>query len=192
MRKQKKVLILGGIKQMIGVVEAAKRMGFYAIVSDNEFGSSAKAYADKSYNYSPAENAELAKLTAEENIEGIFTAIDDINLWNALKLCKTTGLPMFTSQEQMNMGTAKNKFLEFCRIFNVRVLQERDLMEQGGVGQYASHPHKVKLVYTIQNGNVWVPHRPRLFIKAPAGRRLHIPSTYSREGNKAPADPVFQ
>lgn len=90
------------------------------------------------------------------------------------------------------MGAAKNKFLEFCRIFNVRVLQERDLMEQAGFEQYASHPHKVRLYYTIHNGNFWVTQRPRLFIKVPAGRRLRISALYNREGDKASADPVFQ
>src|SRR5690606_12001057 len=97
MRNQKRVLIIGGIKQMIEIVEAANRMGFYTIVADNEFGAAAKRHADKAVDLGPTEVAELAAMAAEEKIEGVFTAIDDINVWNALKLCKTAGLPMFAS-----------------------------------------------------------------------------------------------
>lgn len=214
MRKQKKVLILGGIKQMIGIVEAAKRMGLYTIVTDNGFGASAKHYADEAYDFSPSDIASLAKLAAEEEIEGIFTAIDDINVWNALKLCKTAGLPMFASQEQLNMAAAKDKFLEFCEIFNVPVLQERVQYENAQAdGQPASysrnllflaqlganeeqrnieHSHKVKLYYTLHNKNFWGNQRPRLFIKSPSGSRRQTSTSFSKEGNKAASDHVLQ
>lgn len=205
MRKQKRVLILGGIKQMIGIVEAAKRMGFYTIVADNEFGSSAKRFADKAVDFGPSEIAELASLAVEEKVEGVFTAIDDVNVWNALKLCKTVGLPMFASQEQMNMGAAKTKFLEFCRIFNVPVLAELEGMEYSSAGEIhpipflplpvaaeANHPQKVKMYYTVHNGNVRAFHRPRLFIKAPAGSRQRIVPIYGRERNKGVSEPAYQ
>lgn len=204
MRKQKRVLILGGIKQMIEIVEAAKRMGFYTIVADNEFGAAAKRHADKAVDLGPTEIAKMAKLAAEENIEGVFTAIDDINVWNAIKLCKTAGLPMFASQEQMNMETAKNKFLEFCRIFNVPVLLElkgADLALEGtspipflpwAAEEVAGQSYKVKMYYTIHNGNSWAHQRPRLFIKAPAGSRRRGAPLFSKGSNKAVSEPVYQ
>lgn len=204
MRNQKRVLIIGGIKQMIEIVEAAKRMGFYTIVADNEFGAAAKRHADKAVDLGPTEVAELAAMAAEEKIEGVFTAIDDINVWNALKLCKTAGLPMFASQEQMNMGSAKNKFLEFCRIFNVPVRLEpeaADLAIEGmpsipflplSAEESAGHSHKVKMYYTIHNGNSWAHQRPRLFIKAPAGSRRRVAPLFSRGSNKAVSEPVYQ
>ena len=122
--KQRKVLILGGITHMIDVVKTAKKMGMYTIVTDNNVGSPAKAFADRAYDISTADTERLAKIAKEEKIDGVFTAFDDINTWNALKLCKKLDLPFYASNEQLAITSNKDKFKEFCRTFNVPVIEE--------------------------------------------------------------------
>lgn len=122
--KQRKVLILGGITHMIDVVKTAKKMGMYAIVTDNNVGSPAKEFADKAYDISTSDTDKLAKIANEEEIDGVFTAFDDINTWNALKLCKKLNLPFYASNVQLAITSNKDKFKEFCRTFNVPVIEE--------------------------------------------------------------------
>lgn len=124
---QKKILILGGIRHMIDVVKAAKRMGLSTIVADNVIGSPAKSYADKSFNTSTADIEGLAKIVRQERVDGIFTAFEDINTWNALALCKKMGLPFYATDEQLDISSNKDRFKEICRRFNVPVIEEKEL-----------------------------------------------------------------
>ncbi|WP_084244492.1 hypothetical protein [Planomicrobium okeanokoites] len=124
---QKKILVLGGTKHMINVVETAKRMGLSPIVVDNVIGSPAKSYADKSYNTSTADIEGLAKIVQEEGVDGVFTAFEDINTWNAVALCKKMGLPFYATEEQLAITSNKDKFKEICRRFDVPVIEEQEL-----------------------------------------------------------------
>lgn len=124
---QKKILVLGGTKHMIDVVETAKRMGMSPIVVDNVIGSPAKSFADKSFNTSTADIEGLAKIVREEGVNGIFTAFEDINTWNAVALCKKMGLPFYATEEQLAITSNKDRFKEICRRFDVPVIEEWEL-----------------------------------------------------------------
>ena len=124
---QKKILILGGTKHMIDVVKTARRMGLSPIVVDNVIGSPAKTFADKSFNSSTADIESLAKIVREEGIDGVFTAFEDINTWNALALCKKMGLPFYATEEQLAITSNKDRFKEICRRFDVPVIEEKEL-----------------------------------------------------------------
>lgn len=127
---QKKILILGGIKHMIDVVQRAKKMGLFTIVVDNVNGSAAKSFADKSFNTSTADIEGLAKIVRTEGVDGVFTAFEDINTWNAIALCKKMSLPFYATKEQMEMTSTKDRFKEICRSFNVPVIEEKELVEK--------------------------------------------------------------
>ena len=124
---QKKILILGGTKHMINVVEIAKRKGMSPIVVDNVIGSPAKSCADKSFNTSTADIEGLAKIVRQEEVDGVFTAFEDINTWNAVALCKKMGLPFYAAEEQLDITSDKNRFKEICRRFDVPVIEEKEL-----------------------------------------------------------------
>ncbi len=122
--KQKKVLILGGITHMIEVVETAKKMGLYTIVTDNNVGSPAKKFADKIYDINAADTEKLVDIVNREHIDGIFTAFDDIHTWNALKLCKKLNLPFYATNKNLAITSNKEKFKDFCQTFNVRIIEK--------------------------------------------------------------------
>lgn len=80
---------------MIDVVKTANAMGFYTIVADHVKGSPAKAFANKFSDESTAHVEKMVKLVHDENVDGIFTAFEDINTWHAEKIASETGL-LFT------------------------------------------------------------------------------------------------
>ena len=131
MRKddQKKILILGGTKHMIDVVEMAKRMGMSPIVVDNIIGSPAKSFADKSFNTSIANIEGLAEIVRREGVAGVFTAFEDINTWNAVALCKKMNLPFFAAEDQSAFTSNLGRFKEICQSFNIPVIREEELAE---------------------------------------------------------------
>ncbi|ETP67673.1 hypothetical protein G159_16370 [Planococcus glaciei CHR43] len=121
---KKRLLILGGSRHMVNVVETAKEMGFYTIVLDKEAGSPAKSYADKYYDASTAEIEEVAELARVERVDGIFTAFEDVNTWNAQALCEKLGLPFYATKEQLEICSNKDRFKEYCRSYQVTVIEE--------------------------------------------------------------------
>lgn len=121
---QKKILILGGIDHMIDVVKTAKDMGYFTIVADNNPESPAKKYADKAFDISTAEIDEMVDLGRMEGVDGVFTAFEDINTWNAEAIARRLGLPFYATKEQLEISSNKNRFKEFCRHYGVPVIQE--------------------------------------------------------------------
>ncbi|WP_211654773.1 ATP-binding protein [Planococcus alpniumensis] len=124
MRQQKKLLILGGITHMIDVVETAKNMGLYTIVTDNHEESPAKRHADKAYPISTADIYALEDMARREKIDGVLTAFDDINTWNAQLLADRLGLPFCATKEHLEISSNKDRFKEFCRRFGVPVIEQ--------------------------------------------------------------------
>lgn len=122
--QKKRLLILGGSRHMVNVVETAKGMGFYTIVIDKEAGSPAKSYADKFYDASTAEIDEVVELARAEGVDGIFTAFEDVNTWNARALCEKLGLPFYATKEQLEICSNKDQFKEYCRTYQVPVIEE--------------------------------------------------------------------
>lgn len=127
---QRKVLILSGITHMIDAVKTANKMGIYTIVADNGVGSPAKAFADKAYDISSDDTARLSDIVKDEQVDGIFTAFNDIDTWNALKLCKKMDLPFYVSLEKSAISANKEKFKEFCQTFNISIIEENEVEDK--------------------------------------------------------------
>ncbi len=121
---KKKILILGGTFHMVDVVETAKRIGLYTIVTDNAVGSPAKKVADRSFNISTSAIDQLVQLGKQEQIDGVFTAFDDINTWHAVALCKKLGLPFYATLDQLAITSHKDRFKDYCRTFGVPVIDQ--------------------------------------------------------------------
>ncbi|MDN7244572.1 hypothetical protein QWY16_14650 [Planococcus shenhongbingii] len=123
----KKVLILGGSNQMVQIVETAKNMGFYTIVSDHAIGAPAKKCADSSHDISPADVLRLMEIGEAEKLDGIIAVFDDVTTWNALALCKRLRVPFYASKEQLESSSTIDKFMDYCRTFNISVIDEATL-----------------------------------------------------------------
>lgn len=125
--KGKKILFLSGIAHMVNVVQTAKKMGFYTIVTDKAPGSPAKAVADKFYDVSTSDIDRLAEIAEAEGIHGVFNGFDDLNTWNALALSERLNLPYYATEKQLEICSNKDQFKAHCRKFGVPVIEEYEL-----------------------------------------------------------------
>lgn len=137
----KKLLILGGVPQMIDIVVTAKRMGVYTIVVDNNCTSPAKRFADKAINISTDRIEEIEKLCRKEGVDGIFSGFEDFNIHIACELCERLGLRFYADKEQLKIVTNKIAFKEVCRKFKVPVVEQYTLEE---AKSESSYPYIIK------------------------------------------------
>lgn len=123
----KKILVLGGTRHIIGLVKSIKLSGMSPIVVDNIVNSPAKFHADKSFNANLGDTDRLMEIIRCEKVEGIFTAFEDINTWNAVALCKKADLPFYMTQEQLGVMSNRDKFMEICKRFNIALIPDNAL-----------------------------------------------------------------
>ena len=85
----KKLLILGG--KPIGtdeIIKCAKKMNVHTVVTDylSVDDSPGKQLADEVWNISTAEIDTLQKKVERENIDGIFTGVNEFNIQRMIEL----------------------------------------------------------------------------------------------------------
>ena len=119
MKEKKRILILGGQKKLCDIVEKAKALGYYTVVTDWYEDSPAKAIADKSYNISTADEDEILRLIKEEHINGVYTGFIDSNLEHYFNICQKSGLPCYLNEEILKCGTNKLQFKKKCREYGI-------------------------------------------------------------------------
>lgn len=120
----KRLLILGGTTLLIHVVNTAKQLGVYTVVTDRDPKSPAKKYADKAYDISTDNMSALLELAYTERIEGVFTGYEDFNTTVACQLCKLLGLPFYATQEQIDITKSKILFKNTCIKYGIPVVKE--------------------------------------------------------------------
>lgn len=121
---KKRILILGGITHMLDVVRKAHDMGLYTIVCDYSETSPAKKIADKAYDISTTDIDALEKVARDEAVDAVFAGFEDLNTWNALRLCQRLGLPFYATEEQLRLTSNKKLFKKFCRKCGIPVVEE--------------------------------------------------------------------
>ena len=122
--KGKRLLILGGTTLMIHVVETAKAMGVFTIVTDLDPKSPAKQYSDLAFNVSTGNINDLYNLCIEENVDGIFTGYEDFNTGIACELCSLLNKPFYATKAQIDLTKNKITFKETCKKYGVPVVKE--------------------------------------------------------------------
>lgn len=125
----KKLLILGGNAPSVDVVNAARKMGVYTIVTDwyDTSRSPAKLVADEYWNESINDYDKLCTLIKEKGVNGIFTGFTDSYLLPYQHLCELTGLPCYASKEVFELTMDKARFKQLCRDNDIPVIPEYDL-----------------------------------------------------------------
>lgn len=127
--KRKKLLILGGNTLSCDIVNAAKQLGVYTIVTDwyDIERSPAKLLADEYWNEEVFRPDLLAKLVKEKGINGVITGFSDSYLFPYQELCELTGLPCYATREQFEWSLNKKTFKDKCRKYGVPVVPEYDI-----------------------------------------------------------------
>ena len=124
--KNKKLLILGSNAITCEIVEAAKTLGVYTIVTSwNKLEDApAKQIADEYWDISLTDYDALLKKRKEECIDGILTGFTDSYLLPYQHLCELAGLPCYATKEVFETTIDKAKFKQLCRDNGIPVIPE--------------------------------------------------------------------
>ncbi len=111
----KKILILGGVSVHCKLVEAAKEMGCYTIVTDYLADSPAKKIADESWMINIMDVNQIVEKCKVENVNAVISGWLDPCQKPYNEICEKLNLPCYGTKAQFHILTDKNAFKEFCK-----------------------------------------------------------------------------
>lgn len=113
--RQKKLMLLGGIRYLLPVIKAAHEQGYYVITADYLPDNIAHKYSDKYVNVSIIDKEAVLKVAREEEIDGIMSFGVDPGVVTASYVQNQMGLPSFGPYESVVILQNKDKFRAFLR-----------------------------------------------------------------------------
>lgn len=120
----KRLLILGGQEVHCKVVEAAKALGIYTIVTDYLVGSPAKLIADESLMLSILDAEAIIDWCKRNPVDGVINYCNDPAQKPYQRICEALGLPCYGTKEQFEILTDKTRFKQACTRYGVDVIEE--------------------------------------------------------------------
>jgi biotin carboxylase len=119
--KPKKLMLLGGLRYLLPVIEAAHRHGIHVITVDYLPGNIAHKYSDEYHNVSIIDKEAVLALAQELQIDGIMSFAVDPGVVAAAYTAEKMGLPFQCSYEAACILQDKSRFRQFLAAggFNV-------------------------------------------------------------------------
>lgn len=111
--KQKKLMLLGGIRYLLPVIKAAHEQGYYVITADYIPDNIAHQYSDEYVNVSIIDKEAVLKVAREKEIDGIMSFGVDPGVIAASYVQNQMGLPSFGPYESVDILQHKDKFRAF-------------------------------------------------------------------------------
>lgn len=111
--KQKKLMLLGGLRYLLPVIEAAHKQGYYVITCDYIPENIAHKYSDEYHNVSIIDKAAVLALAHELQIDGIISFAVDPGVVTASYVQEQMGLPAFGPYESVCILQNKDRFRNF-------------------------------------------------------------------------------
>lgn len=115
MKKQKKLMLLGGIRYLLPVIKAAHEQGYYVITADYLPNNIAHQYSDEYVNVSIIDKEAVLKVAREKEIDGIMSFGVDPGVIAASYVQNQMGLPSFGPFESVDILQHKDKFRAFLK-----------------------------------------------------------------------------
>ncbi len=109
----KKLMILGGSRYALPVIEAAKTLGVYTITADYLPDNIAHKYSDEYVNVSIIDKEATLKAAQEKEIDGIMSFACDPGVITAAYVAEKMGLPNVGPYESVCILQNKGKFRQF-------------------------------------------------------------------------------
>ena len=110
--KQKKLMLLGGIRYLLPVIEAAHKMGVYVITADYLPDNIAHKYSDEYVNVSIIDRDAVLKVAREKQIDGILSFGVDPGVVTAAYVADRMGLA-FPPLDSVEILQNKDRFRDF-------------------------------------------------------------------------------
>ncbi|WP_148372694.1 ATP-grasp domain-containing protein [Bacteroides bouchesdurhonensis] len=119
--KQKKLMLLGGLRYLLPVIEAAHKQGYHVITADYIPSNIAHKYSDEFCNVSVVDKKAVLAAAKQLEIDGIMSFAVDPGVVTASYVQEQLGLPAFGPFESVCILQNKDKFREFLTAngFNV-------------------------------------------------------------------------
>lgn len=122
----KKLMLLGGMRYLVPVIEAAHKLGVYVITCDYLPNNIAHKYSDEYCNVSILEKDKVLEKAKELKIDGILSFACDSGVVTAAYVAEKMGLPSSGPYESVEILQNKGKFRKFLteNNFNVPVAKQ--------------------------------------------------------------------
>lgn len=128
-----KLLFLGGTSTAVNLIERAKEMGIYTIVTDYIPDSPGKKVADKHFDISTTDIDAIVELVKKEKIDGIFLPPIESMMPFCRKICDALGMPYYASMKQIELMTNKEQFKRLCVQHGIHVIEEYDIRKPADI-----------------------------------------------------------
>lgn len=130
-QKQKRLMLLGGLRYLLPVIKTAHKHGYYVVTVDYLPDNIAHKYSDEFHNISILDKEAVLALAQELKIDGIMSFAVDPGVVTAAYVAEKMGLPFQGSYESINILQDKAKFRKFLTEngFNVPVAMGYDNKE---------------------------------------------------------------
>ena len=117
----KKLMLLGGSRYLLSVIETAHRLGVYVITCDYLPDNIAHKFSDKYINVSVIDKKTVLEMAKKESIDGIMSFACDPGVVTAAYVAEKLGLPFQGSYKAVKILQDKGLFREFLTThgFNV-------------------------------------------------------------------------
>lgn len=106
-------MLLGGIRYLIPVIEAAHKQGYYVITADYMPDNIAHKYSDEFVNVSVIDKDSVLRIAEKKNIDGIMSFGVDPGVESAAFVQMKLGLPSFGPYESVQILQKKDRFRAF-------------------------------------------------------------------------------
>ena len=113
MERQKRIMLLGGIRYLLPVIKAAHEQGYYVITADYIPDNIAHKFSDEYVNVSIIDKEAVLNVAREKQIDGIMSFGVDPGVVSASYVQNQMGLPSFGPFESVEILQNKDKFRAF-------------------------------------------------------------------------------
>ena len=110
---QKKIMLLGGLRYLLPVIEAAHRQGYHVITADYLPGNFAHRYSDDYVNVSIVDKDAVLRAARDKRIDGILSFACDPGVISAAYVQEQMGLPSSGPFQSVEILQNKDKFRAF-------------------------------------------------------------------------------
>lgn len=110
---QKKLMLLGGLRYLLPVIDAAHKLGHYVITCDYLPDNIAHKYSDEYVNVSIIDKEAVLEEARKRNIDGIMSFAVDPGVVTAAYVADRMGLPMPGPYESVCILQNKDRFRKF-------------------------------------------------------------------------------
>ena len=111
--RQKRLMLLGGIRYLLPVIEAAHKQGYYVLTADYLPGNIAHRYSDEYVNVSIVDKEAVLQAAIGKKIDGIMSFGVDPGVVSAAYVQSKLGLPAFGPFESVEILQNKDRFRKF-------------------------------------------------------------------------------